>query len=211
MCWWAETAVLIGDRDAAVELRHLLEPLAGRMVDIGPAVLDTVDRFRALLLMQLDDVEAALEVAHRTVEASRRRRTDLFLGRELIVLAAARRRAGDADESDRALQEGLAIAERTGAHVITGDARLLLGIEPRRAQLANGSALTRREREVLDLVRAGLTNAQVARALGISPATVRKHLEHAFHKLDVSTRTAAVARAGADDGARLPISGPAGT
>ena len=41
---------------------------------------------------------------------------------------------------------------------------------------------------------AGCTNAQVARALGVSEATIRKHLENAFARLDVGTRTAAVAK-----------------
>ena len=52
--------------------------------------------------------------------------------------------------------------------------------------------LTRREREILGLVAQGYTNAQVARALWISPATVAKHLENAYAKLGVATRTAAV-------------------
>ena len=52
--------------------------------------------------------------------------------------------------------------------------------------------LTRREREILGLVTQGYTNAQVARALWISPATVAKHLENAYAKLGVATRTAAV-------------------
>jgi DNA-binding CsgD family transcriptional regulator len=59
--------------------------------------------------------------------------------------------------------------------------------------------LTGREREVLELVAEGRTNAQVARALCISPGTVRKHLENAFDKLDVNTRTAAVAALRAKD------------
>jgi DNA-binding CsgD family transcriptional regulator len=37
-------------------------------------------------------------------------------------------------------------------------------------------------------------NAEVAEALWISPGTVRKHLENAYAKLGVRTRTAAVAR-----------------
>jgi DNA-binding CsgD family transcriptional regulator len=56
-----------------------------------------------------------------------------------------------------------------------------------------GSILTPRQREVLGLVGTGLTNRQVARRLGISPATVRAHLEQSFAKLGVGTRTAAVA------------------
>jgi DNA-binding CsgD family transcriptional regulator len=56
------------------------------------------------------------------------------------------------------------------------------------------SPLTPREREVLDLVAVGLTNAQVAAVLWIAPGTVRRHLENVFAKLGVHTRTAAVAR-----------------
>jgi DNA-binding CsgD family transcriptional regulator len=53
--------------------------------------------------------------------------------------------------------------------------------------------LTPREREVLTLVREGLTNRAVARRLGVSAHTIRKHLENAFARLGVSSRTAAVA------------------
>jgi DNA-binding CsgD family transcriptional regulator len=52
--------------------------------------------------------------------------------------------------------------------------------------------LTNREREILGLIAEGRTNAEVAIALWISPATVRKHLENAYTKLGVTTRTAAV-------------------
>jgi DNA-binding CsgD family transcriptional regulator len=55
--------------------------------------------------------------------------------------------------------------------------------------------LTARETEVLQLVGRGLTNKQAARMLGVRPSTVRKHLENAFAKLGVGTRTAAIARA----------------
>jgi DNA-binding CsgD family transcriptional regulator len=53
--------------------------------------------------------------------------------------------------------------------------------------------LSPREREILELVAEGWTNAEVARMLWISPGTVRKHLENAYEKLDVHTRTGAVA------------------
>jgi DNA-binding CsgD family transcriptional regulator len=52
--------------------------------------------------------------------------------------------------------------------------------------------LTGREREILALVAEGPTNGEVASALGISPATVGKHLEHVYAKLGVTSRTAAV-------------------
>jgi LuxR family maltose regulon positive regulatory protein len=48
---------------------------------------------------------------------------------------------------------------------------------------------------VVELVAQGLTNKEIASRLFVSPTTVRTHLENVFAKLDVHTRTAAVARA----------------
>jgi DNA-binding CsgD family transcriptional regulator len=55
--------------------------------------------------------------------------------------------------------------------------------------------LTARQRELLHLVAAGHTNAQIARRLGIAEGTVRTHLENIYRLLQVSSRTAAVTRA----------------
>lgn len=55
------------------------------------------------------------------------------------------------------------------------------------------TVLTAREREVLSWVARGKTNDEVARLLWLAPSTVRKHLENAYGKLGVNTRTAAVA------------------
>jgi len=57
---------------------------------------------------------------------------------------------------------------------------------------------TARHWELLHLVAAGHTNAQIARRLGISEGTVRTHLENIYRLLKVSSRTAAVTRAFAD-------------
>jgi DNA-binding CsgD family transcriptional regulator len=56
--------------------------------------------------------------------------------------------------------------------------------------------LTARERQVLDQVVLGKGNDAVALTLGIAPATVAKHLEHAYRKLGVQNRTAAAALLG---------------
>ena len=55
--------------------------------------------------------------------------------------------------------------------------------------------LSARETEVLALVARGLTNAQIARRLYLSEATVKTHLLRACGKLGVSGRTAAVTKA----------------
>ena len=58
---------------------------------------------------------------------------------------------------------------------------------------ARDERLTQRQREVLAGVSNGLTDAEIAGRLGIATATVGKHLEAIYERLDVHTRTAAAA------------------
>ena len=53
------------------------------------------------------------------------------------------------------------------------------------------SGLTAREVEVLRLLSAGLTNAQIAAHLVVSPTTINAHLRSIYNKLDVTSRSAA--------------------
>ena len=55
--------------------------------------------------------------------------------------------------------------------------------------------LTRRELAVLRLVAAGNSNGEIGEALGISEGTVRIHVAHLFTKLEVTSRTEAIATA----------------
>jgi DNA-binding NarL/FixJ family response regulator len=55
--------------------------------------------------------------------------------------------------------------------------------------------LTSREHEVLDLMAAGRSNAEVAAALVLSPKTVRNHVSNIFAKLHVADRSAAIVKA----------------
>jgi len=64
-----------------------------------------------------------------------------------------------------------------------------------RAGRGEVARLTRREREVLDLLVQGLTNKGIARAMVISENTVKRYLKAIFEKLDVDSRAAAVAKA----------------
>jgi DNA-binding NarL/FixJ family response regulator len=54
--------------------------------------------------------------------------------------------------------------------------------------------LTRREREVLDLLSKGCVDKEIAQALGISAWTVHDHIKNIFDRLRVRTRTEAVVR-----------------
>jgi DNA-binding CsgD family transcriptional regulator len=64
--------------------------------------------------------------------------------------------------------------------------------------------LTARHWQLLDLLAAGHTNAQIARRLGLSEGTVRTHLENIYRRLQVSNRVAAVSRAFPDRDAYPP-------
>ena len=55
--------------------------------------------------------------------------------------------------------------------------------------------LTPRQAEIVAQLGRGLSNKAIARALGIAPATVKKHLEDAYRRLQVSTRAEAVVAA----------------
>jgi NarL family two-component system response regulator LiaR len=54
-----------------------------------------------------------------------------------------------------------------------------------------GANLTRREREVLELIAVGRSNKRIARELGISEKTVKTHVGHVLAKLGVADRTQA--------------------
>ena len=72
--------------------------------------------------------------------------------------------------------------------------RLYVRAARRKQSMPGLEILTPREREIITLVAAGRTNRETARYLWISPHTVRQHLENIFEKLEVTTRTAAVAK-----------------
>jgi DNA-binding NarL/FixJ family response regulator len=55
--------------------------------------------------------------------------------------------------------------------------------------------LTDREREILDLVARGRSNAEITASLGLSPKTVRNHVSNVFSKLQVRDRAEAIVRA----------------
>ncbi|MEU4580096.1 response regulator [Nonomuraea sp. ATR24] len=95
-----------------------------------------------------------------------------------------------------------AITAVAGGEVIFGQA-LAARVSGFFARLAGGDApraqpfpqLTAREREVLELIAAGLSNAQIAARLFLSPKTVRNNVSNVFAKLQVADRAQAIIRA----------------
>lgn len=62
------------------------------------------------------------------------------------------------------------------------------------ATLAVAASITAREQDVLDRLRRGLSNKEIAEELAISESTVKTHLKNIFRKLEVDSRVAALAR-----------------
>jgi len=63
---------------------------------------------------------------------------------------------------------------------------------------AADDTLTRRETQIVELLRQGLTNKEIARRLGIMEDTVKKHLQSVFGKLGVHRRALVMLRSSAD-------------
>jgi len=61
-------------------------------------------------------------------------------------------------------------------------------------QTRTQAGLTEREKDVLNLLCQGLSNASIARQLWLTEKTVKNHLNHVFAKLGVRSRTEAVVR-----------------
>ena len=77
------------------------------------------------------------------------------------------------------------------AQTVTVDAARPTRADPDPHHSAAPGGLSPRELEVLKLVAQGLTNAQVAERLFLSPRTVNAHLNSIYHKLGVGSRSAA--------------------
>jgi DNA-binding NarL/FixJ family response regulator len=89
---------------------------------------------------------------------------------------------------------GLA-AERVGT-IVFGDFLAARYVTAKKETSRHG--LTRREQEVLAEIRRGRTNREIASKLGVSIATVNKHVQQVLKKLQVRNRSQAVAQLHAD-------------
>jgi DNA-binding NarL/FixJ family response regulator len=130
--------------------------------------------------------EAGTDIAGRVRAVHPATRVLLISGAGRISTTAARA-AGAA---------GFVTKDRSAAEIVEAIRRIGSGDDVFEApQAPGGRRLTVREREVLEGVAAGLTNAEIAADLELSPNTVKEHASSMFRKLGARNRADAVQRA----------------
>ncbi|MCZ4586753.1 protein kinase [Rhodococcus opacus] len=174
-----------GNRDRAVlllrrglELARLVDDPFGATwcLEILAWISSRENRFhRAAVLL------AAAEVLRRRVGTSIVQIPDLTESHQECELVT--RRALGARAFETASREGEALGFDASASYALGEP---LPAAPRRGDPA--TALTKRERQVADLVAQGLTNKAIAARLVISQRTAQGHVEHVLAKLGFSSR-----------------------
>jgi len=132
-----------------------------------------------------DRAEEWFEVASELVTA-----VDMPLARAEVMIGCARflRHAGRVEDARLVLRDALDVLEGTGAGRLERVAREELLVAGGRRRARSGSELTVQEGRIVDLAARGLTNAEIARQLFVSPKTVDHHLSRAYQKLGVRSR-----------------------
>lgn len=120
-----------------------------------------------------------------------------------VVLLTASHESWVRDAFDSGLVDGL-VSKESRIHVLEGalrqvlaGERVLVGWQPRPAVRHHSTLdlLTRREREVLELLAVGATTREMAQALDVSANTVRTHVRSVLDKLGVHQRSKAACAA----------------
>jgi DNA-binding CsgD family transcriptional regulator/tetratricopeptide (TPR) repeat protein len=178
-------------RTAIEDLRALTERLSCRWpraaLELGCARLtaheghgaDADRRFESALEMH---AELPMPIAH--AEA-------------LLAYGTHLRRSGRPRQAREPIAGAAELCERAGAERVTRLARAELAATGgrRRRRETDASQLTSQEERVVSLAAQGMTNAQIAAAIHLSPKTVGHHLQRVYVKLDIHSRRDLIRRA----------------
>jgi len=183
-----EVALATGDLDAVADVVQ-------RLFDSAQTLARPDLAAHAWLLEGL--ASGSIEPLERAVAAFGELRYPLEEGRARLALARAQAAAGSplALASARAARD---VFERLGARADCDQAAALLrdlGAAGRTAPRGERDELTAREREVLELIVAGLSNGEIAERLVISPKTAEHHVGRILAKLGARSRAEAAAQA----------------
>jgi DNA-binding NarL/FixJ family response regulator len=192
--------VLIEDHQALREGLELLLDRQGCQVvgtagdaTRGRTLIERLDPDVSLVDIRLGD-DSGIRLTAELIDADPERRVVLYTGSSDIELLIS---GLDSGARGYALKEGtpseLTTALKTVAEGGTYvDPRLHPALLSRRATQTQKS-LSKREREIMELLSQGLTGEQVAERLFLSPETIKTHIRNAMGKLEANTRVHAIA------------------
>jgi DNA-binding NarL/FixJ family response regulator len=195
------TLAVISDEEALVDraMESLeREGLQFRLLTAGAGAetLDELDRRPTLVIVRSPQDRRSLD---RILRRAERRAAGAIV---VVVIA-----------EDEQIDLGFALANGADALVREEDLDVALGPAVQAAACGQCSApahllrqmrppaLSLRERQVLGLALAGLSNAQIAERLYLAPSTVKTHISAAFRRLGVHSRREATALVFASDDA----------
>lgn len=175
--------MLYGELDSKAEIPYALEALALAAADQGQ--FEPAARLWGAANALRRDTQARLRPSYKADYAPTKERARAALGETAFAQAQAQ---GRAMTLDAVLALAMGLSAKPGPLAPTPP-----DAEPAAGRPPDGRAygLTPREGEVLRWVACGLTDAQIAEKLVISPRTVGKHLQSIYSKLDLPSRSAA--------------------
>ena len=185
-------AVALGQSDDVARLHELLAPYRGHhvasgttaMIYLGPVALWL--GVAARHLGRLDDAVADLERAVAGCAANGAAGFEVEAQHALAATLVARAGPGDIDRARTLLAAAAKTAKSLGmAPFVAAIAELARVLD----NAGGSAALTRREREVAELVAQGLTNREIAGRLFLSERTVENHMQHILTKLGLANRS----------------------
>jgi DNA-binding NarL/FixJ family response regulator len=192
--------VLIEDHQA---LREGLELLLGRegcevvgtagTAAEGRELIERLEPDVSLVDIRLGD-DSGIELTRDVLDADPERRVVLYTGSSDVELLIS---GLDSGARGYALKEGTP-SELTGALETVAEGGTYVDPRLRPALLSRQTtqrmpSLSKREREIMDLLAQGLTGEDVAERLVLSSETVKTHIRNAMSKLEAHTRVHAVA------------------
>ena len=190
----AEASGGAADR-ARTALTELVE--TARVAGTAPLAA-AVSAVEGAIALAAGDAKAARPHLEDAVDRFERLHAPFDEGRARLDLARALAETGDKPAAAAEVRRAVTRFESMAAAGDLARARELLarlGGGTTAAAQAAASTLTGREIEVVRMIAAGHNNSAIARRLFISAHTVHRHVANVFTKLDVPTRSAAVARA----------------
>lgn len=200
--------VLLVDEDAMLRraVRDLLDQDGIRVVGEAGSAEEAV---KLAVELAPDVITMAVRMAHggSGIEGTRQIRAAIPDARIVILTrsgdaadAAAAIGAGAVgyllkDDPAKEIVAGIRVAAEGASPLSPRIAAELLGVLRAELAASAGPELTARERDVLELLGQGRSNAEIGAELSISVPTVKRHLSHLLFKLQASNRTEAAVEA----------------